>query len=81
MLPLLTASALRRAEPTRLPWGFHPFACSSQMRHCCGLSRAVLWRVDAWAVRAAGQRKEVTVSGVSILLFWYRNDIYAIESR
>ena len=29
----------------------------------------------------AGQRKEVTVAGVSILLFWYRNDIFAIEAR
>jgi len=30
---------------------------------------------------SAGVRKEVTVSGVSILLFWYRNEIYAIEAR
>lgn len=28
-----------------------------------------------------GVRKEVRVEGKSILLFWYRNQIYAIESR
>ena len=29
----------------------------------------------------AGTRKEVRVGGVSLLLFWYRQQIYAIESR
>jgi nitrite reductase/ring-hydroxylating ferredoxin subunit len=28
-----------------------------------------------------GVRKEVKVEGVSVLLFWYRNQIYAIEAR
>lgn len=28
-----------------------------------------------------GVRKEVTVDGQSLLLFWYRNQIYAISSR
>ncbi|KAK9831970.1 hypothetical protein WJX81_004286 [Elliptochloris bilobata] len=28
-----------------------------------------------------GTRKEVRVGGVSVLLFWYRSNIYAIESR
>ena len=28
-----------------------------------------------------GTRKEVRVGGVSVLLFWYRQQIYAIESR
>ena len=29
----------------------------------------------------AGTRKEVRVEGVDVLLFWYRNQIYAIEAR
>ena len=29
----------------------------------------------------AGVRKEVRVQGKSVLLFWYRNQIYAIEAR
>ena len=29
----------------------------------------------------AGTRKEVNIAGEAILLFWYRNEIYAIESR
>lgn len=32
-----------------------------------------------WA--GAGVRKEVRVQGKSVLLFWYRNEIYAIEAR
>lgn len=31
--------------------------------------------------RAAGTRKEVRVDGKTVLLFWYRNQIYAIEAR
>ena len=30
---------------------------------------------------AAGVRKEARVQGKTVLLFWYRNQIYAIESR
>ena len=30
---------------------------------------------------AAGTRKEVTIAGEAVLLFWYRNEIYAIEAR
>ena len=30
---------------------------------------------------AAGVRKEVRVQGKSVLIFWYRNEIYAIEAR
>lgn len=28
-----------------------------------------------------GTRKEVRVEGVDVLVFWYRNQIYAIEAR
>ena len=30
---------------------------------------------------SAGERKEVTIAGERVLLFWYRNDIIAIEPR
>lgn len=29
----------------------------------------------------AGVRKEARVQGKTVLLFWYRNQIYAIEAR
>lgn len=29
----------------------------------------------------AGVRKEVRAEGKTVLLFWYRNQIYAIEAR
>ena len=29
----------------------------------------------------AGIRKEVTVQGIGVLIFWYRNQLYAIENR
>lgn len=28
-----------------------------------------------------GARKEVKVQGIGVLLFWYRNELYAIEAR
>lgn len=33
------------------------------------------------AVCAAGVRKEVRAEGKTVMLFWYRNQIYAIEAR
>ncbi len=33
------------------------------------------------ALSVPGTRKEVRVGGVGVLLFWYRSQIYAIESR
>ncbi len=46
-----------------------------------GTFHASRQRVRALACGPAGTRKEVRVGGVSVLLFWYRQQIYAIESR
>ncbi|GAB4822065.1 hypothetical protein N2152v2_009111 [Parachlorella kessleri] len=38
-------------------------------------------RAKVQRVSITGQRKEVRVEGKPVLLFWYRNQIYAIEAR
>lgn len=38
-----------------------------------------VWKLNL--IPAVGVRKEVKVQGFGVLLFWYRNELYAIESR
>lgn len=59
-------------KPEDLPKGLQESICfafdkSAELsRSCC---------------ETAGVRKEVKVQGVGVLIFWYRNELYAIEAR
>lgn len=67
-------------------------ACSPGSCLCGGTRLASCWGATASLplqvpggvnrnLRTAGTRKEVRVEGKAVLLFWYRNQIYAIEAR
>jgi hypothetical protein len=49
------------------------------MRHSCGWLGADIRLLQLFVV--AGVRKEFDVEGRQVLMFWYRNNIYAIEAR
>ncbi len=65
-------ASLRQAKARTILWVADLAACSAagsrERKACCD-------------VCGAGVRKEVRVAGVDVLIFWYRNEIFAIEAR
>jgi hypothetical protein len=53
----------------------------SQLQTPARCNGAIMEDETRTPMHATGVRKEVRVDGVDVLLFWYRNDIYAIEAR
>lgn len=59
-------------KPEDLPKGLQKLNCSA-FDKSAELNRSLC--------EIAGVRKEVKVQGVGVLIFWYRNELYAIEAR